>query len=163
MDVGFETKNAGGKSGTNEWYTPSYIIEALGGKFDLDPCAPKNEWHTAKTCYTEEDNGLILPWEGEVFLNPPYSRPEVDLFMRRMAEHANGIALLYARVGNDIFFNHVWNHATSVVFLRKRIHFLDTEMRESGAPGADSALIAYGYRSDVRLRNLKLEGKYIRL
>lgn len=163
MNVGFETKHAGGQSGTNEWYTPPYIIEALGGKFDLDPCAPKNDWYTAKACYTKEDNGLIQDWYGEIFLNPPYSRPEVDQFMNKLRDHRDGIALLYARVGNDIFFNHVWNHATSVVFLRKRIRFLDAEMRESGTPGADSALIAYGYRSDVRLRNLKLEGKYIRL
>lgn len=41
MNTEFETKKAGGKSGTVEWYTPPYIIDALGGKFDLDPCAPK--------------------------------------------------------------------------------------------------------------------------
>lgn len=33
---------------TIEWYTPKYIIEALGDDFDLDPCAPCNNWYTAK-------------------------------------------------------------------------------------------------------------------
>lgn len=40
MNVSFQTAEKGGKSATTEWYTPQYIIEALGGKFDLDPCAP---------------------------------------------------------------------------------------------------------------------------
>lgn len=41
MNTNFETKFGGGKSATVEWYTPPYIIEALGNDFDLDPCAPK--------------------------------------------------------------------------------------------------------------------------
>lgn len=36
------------KNTTIEWYTPKYIIEALGDDFDLDPCAPCNNWYTAK-------------------------------------------------------------------------------------------------------------------
>lgn len=41
MNTNFETKFGGGKSATVEWYTPPYIIEALGNNFDLDPAAPK--------------------------------------------------------------------------------------------------------------------------
>lgn len=80
MNVSFQTAEKGGKSATTEWYTPQYIIEALGGKFDLDPCAPFIEWHTANKCFTKEIDGLSMVWEGRVFLNPPYSNPIIKAF-----------------------------------------------------------------------------------
>lgn len=79
MNTNFETKFGGGKSATVEWYTPPYIIEALGNDFDLDPCAPKKDWYTAKKCFTKEDDGLVQDWKGFVFLNPPYSNPTIKL------------------------------------------------------------------------------------
>lgn len=57
MNTSFETKFGGGKAATVEWYTPPYIIEALGNDFDLDPAAPKREWYTAKKCFTKEEGG----------------------------------------------------------------------------------------------------------
>ena len=53
MNTNFETKFGGGKVATVEWYTPPYIIEALGNDFDLDPAAPKREWYTARKCFTK--------------------------------------------------------------------------------------------------------------
>lgn len=46
--------------------------ELLGG-IDLDPasCAEFNKNVQAAAFYTEKDNGLLLPWHGRVFLNPP--------------------------------------------------------------------------------------------
>lgn len=73
MNVNFQTAEKGGKSATTEWYTPEYIIESLGGKFDLDPCAPKTDWYTANRCFTKDIDGLSKDWEGRVFLNPPYT------------------------------------------------------------------------------------------
>ena len=35
MNVNFQTANKGGVAATTEWYTPHYIIESLGGKFDF--------------------------------------------------------------------------------------------------------------------------------
>lgn len=36
MNTSFERS----KQTTDEWYTPKWILDALGS-FDLDPCAPK--------------------------------------------------------------------------------------------------------------------------
>ena len=47
--------------------------------------------------YDKNDNGLVREWTGRVWLNPPYSRPLIERFVERMAEHNNGIALLYNR------------------------------------------------------------------
>lgn len=105
MNTNFETKFGGGKSATVEWYTPPYIIEALGNDFDLDPCAPKKDWYTAKKCFTKEDDGLVQDWKGFVFLNPPYSQPELKLFVKKISEYGNGIALIYSKVGTQCFMN----------------------------------------------------------
>ena len=75
----------------DEWLTPPEIIKALGGpkSFDLDPCAPiKRPWDMAKEHYTIADNGLLKPWHGRVWFNPPYGGPAiVGPWMRRMVEH----------------------------------------------------------------------------
>lgn len=70
---------------TDEWYTPKEIIDALG-KFDLDPCAPvKPLWQTAETMYNKNHDGLTKDWVGRVWLNPPYSRPLIEQFVRKLA------------------------------------------------------------------------------
>lgn len=88
---------------SDEWYTPREIIEALG-EFDLDPCAPiKPLWHTAKIMYNKADDGLTKDWVGRVWLNPPYPRPLIEQFVKRLAEHGNGIALLFNRCDSKMF------------------------------------------------------------
>lgn len=48
-------------------------IRALG-PFDLDPCSPVGRpWDTAAQHHTIHDNGLLKPWSGRVWLNPPYA------------------------------------------------------------------------------------------
>ena len=82
--------------GKDEWLTPPEIIKALGS-FELDPCSPINRpWDTAAKHYTIEDNGLSLPWHGRVWMNPPYG-DATEMWMQRLAEHGNGIALIFAR------------------------------------------------------------------
>ena len=90
--------NLGGErsvSKTVVWLTPPHILKALG-EFDLDPCASLDRpWDTARNHYTVEDNGLVQPWEGRVWLNPPYGAG-MDLWLNRLANHpGGGIALVF--------------------------------------------------------------------
>ena len=42
-------------------------------------------------------NGLLQDWWGTVYCNPPYGS-HVGIWMRKMAEHGDGIALIFARI-----------------------------------------------------------------
>jgi len=60
---------------TDDWYTPRHIFDALGLIFDLDPCSPgPTHWVPARKIYMKEDDGLVQPWSGTVFMNPPFGR-----------------------------------------------------------------------------------------
>lgn len=132
------------KMKNDEWLTPPEILEKLG-KFDLDPCAPVlRPWPTADRHYTAEDDGLALPWEGRVWCNPPFGREAVR-WLRKMADHGNGVALIPARTETAMFYETVWGRANGILFLKGRphFHFVDGS-RAAFNSGAPIALVAYG-------------------
>lgn len=148
---------------TDEWYTPKEIINALG-KFDLDPCAPIAPlWQTAETMYNKNDDGLDQPWHGRVWLNPPYSRPLIEQFVKRLAEHENGIALLFNRCDSKMFQDVIFEKATAMKFLRNRIRFFRPDGTRGESPGCGSILIAFGKDNAEVLRTCDIEGKYVRI
>lgn len=59
-----------------EWFTPPEMFAQWNEEFQftLDPCAPIEKEHQlpVKHHYTRQDNGLILPWHGRVYVNPPW-------------------------------------------------------------------------------------------
>ena len=64
-----------------EYYTPSVWVDAaraLMGGIDLDPasCAQANQTVKAGAIFTKEDNGLVQPWHGHVWMNHPFHRGE---------------------------------------------------------------------------------------
>lgn len=147
---------------SDEYYTPKDLMDKLG-TFDTDPCSPiERPFDTARIHYTKEDDGLTKDWEGVVWLNPPYSKPLLDGFVRKLADHNNGMALLVNRTDNLLFYNIIFQKAKSMFVLRKRIKFL-TPDGKTKSPMFGSVLVAFGDECDNRLRNLKIEGKYIKL
>lgn len=147
----------------DEWLTPPDIIEDLG-PFDLDPCAPVvRPWDTAEKHFTINDNGLLQVWFGFVWCNPPYGAL-TGVWLDRMALHNNGIALVFARTEIDMFFRSVWNKATSILFIKGRLHFYYvTGERAKANSGAPSVLVAYGKFADYKLKTCAIPGKYINL
>lgn len=148
----------------DEWLTPPGLLKQLG-EFDLDPCSPghRRPWDTAKAHYSIDDNGLLKPWEGRVWLNPPYGR-EAAAWLGRLADHGDGIALIFARTETDMFFRHVWGRADAILFLRGRLHFhYVTGERAKANSGAPSCLAAYGAENVKALRQCSLDGRLIEL
>jgi hypothetical protein len=155
------------RSETDVWFTPPAIIEAVGGpeSFDLDPCSSVGRpWPTARHHYTPEGNGLILPWFGRVWMNPPYSNPLLTRFMGRMAEHDCGIALIFARTETDAFHRFVWGAASGLLFIRGRLNFHHIDGRQARKNGgAPSVLIAYGDDDRDILAEAPIDGTFVAL
>lgn len=128
LDNGFSHDRTTGKE---DWLTPPEIIRSLG-PFDLDPCSPMpRPWDTAAKHYTLADNGLMKEWEGKVWMNPPYGN-ETERWMRKLAHHGHGIALIFARTETKSFFPWVWEYATAILFVKGRINFYTKEGRRGG-------------------------------
>jgi hypothetical protein len=143
------------------WLTPPELLPKLG-HFDLDPCAcaEPRPWPVADTHYTRDDDGLKLPWIGRVFMNPPYGGPSiVGPWMRKMAEHGDGIALIFARTETRIFHDYVWDAADSILFIRGRLFFHRADgIKAAANAGAPSCLIAYGKANAEVLRQSGIDG-----
>lgn len=159
MDVTFETKH-GNKAGKDEWLTPPELIKALG-EFDLDPCSPiERPWDTAKNHYSELDNGLMMPWEGRVWCNPPYG-DQAQYWLEKCAMHGDCVALTFARTETKMFFNCVWDKADAVLFIKGRLKFYHVDGKQGDSAGAPSVLIAYGQQNVEALRNCSIPGKFL--
>lgn len=149
------------RSEKDEWLSPPEILRGLG-HFDLDPCAPiLRPWPTAARHFTIEDDGLSQTWVGRVWLNPPYGLNTGD-WMGRLAEHGNGIALIFARTETEVWHRYVWGVATKVLFFKGRLffHHVCGKQAEHNA-GAPSALIAYGSSNGLQLEICGIQGRII--
>lgn len=141
--------------------------------FDLDPCAPPGglPWIPARRFLSLPDDGLAAPWAGRVWCNPPYTAkapacgpccgkticgkrgyhlekpdPGTGGWLRRMAAHGNGIALVFARPDNAWFHEAVAG-ADATLFIAGRVRFVDASgkpPRTSSGPGNGSMLLAWG-------------------
>jgi hypothetical protein len=136
-------------TGEVEWYTPPEYIalarEVLGGEIDLDPasCDEAQQSVQAGTHYTKDDDGLTLPWHGNVWLNPPYSSPEITLFTEKMIDeyargNIEGGVLLTNNSTDTGWFQNAAKHCTAMCFTRGRIGFLDAPNLESLLQGKEA-------------------------
>ena len=146
-----------------EWYTPPWVFEGLGLTFDIDPAAPQGglPWIPAKQFFCQADDGLTQPWIGRIWCNPPYGKHTKD-WMRRMAEHANGVALVFARTDCQWYHDHVAK-ADALLYLKGRIRFVDAAADPGkSSPGAGSLLAAWGSESVEALNRVRNWGHLIK-
>lgn len=148
---------------TTTWLTPRLFIDALG-PFDLDPCAAPSPrpWATAAEHIELPRDGLSEPWHGRVWLNPPYGR-EAGAWVARLAAHGCGTLLIFARTETE-WFERVWDTASGIMFLRRRVTFCYPDGTPGrGNSGAPSVLVSFGPDDAERLRTSGLSGKFIAL
>lgn len=141
----------------NEWYTPGKYLEAaraVMGGIDLDPasCAEANETVQAGRYYTQEENGLLLPWSGRVWCNPPYTqiRPgkssikawvEKLIASYRLGQVSEAVCL----VPNDPstrWFSWLWDFM--VCFPPRRIRFYRPDRQRWEQPSFGTCIVYLG-------------------
>lgn len=148
-------------SNHGEWYTPpgevSRICRAAGVEtFDVDGFSPGPErCHVpARVHYTKEDDGLVQPWTGIVFSNPPYGK-KIGTYVersRRAVETGEAdlvIGLFPARTDTKWWGDNVTGRA-DVFLVRGRIDFIDGSGATNGRnPANASAIVLWGASPQV--------------
>jgi DNA N-6-adenine-methyltransferase Dam len=134
--------------------TPEHIWRKLG-VIDLDPCAAE-ETRIGLVNYAIErdEDGLILPWSGFVFCNPPFSQKEI--WARKIADHGNGILILPER-GSAPWFGPLAKQAGAYWVMGQKINFV-------GGPSSNnlgSVLFPFGAEAVFRLMNSGLPGHFV--
>ncbi len=128
-------------SGEPEWYTPPEYVESarrVMGGIDLDPASNPvaNEKVRADVYFTAADNGLEQPWEGRVWLNPPYKMPAVRQFCDRLLEHVSSGEVSQAVILTNNATDTAWWHmltalSGAVCFTSGRISFYNEDGQHS--------------------------------
>lgn len=145
-----------------EWYTPKVYIEAareaMGG-IDLDPasCLAAQQTVRATHFYTHEDDGLLQPWYGRIWLNPPYVQPTIEQFIDKLlgewlSGHVTQAILLTNNSTDTRWFHHAEAMAEVVCFTKGRIAFVHPEKAEP-SPTQGQAFFYFGqeWRRFVRV------------
>lgn len=124
-----------------EWYTPSSFIEAarlLMGTIDLDPasCEEANKRVQATRYFGEHENGLLQPWSGCVFLNPPGGLV-AEFWLKALAERANYEQLVWIGYSLEQLqtLQQIEAERTpldlDICFTSKRIAFVENEAKKA--------------------------------
>jgi hypothetical protein len=135
---------------SDEWYTPAYIFDALGCRFDLDVAAPRNGPLHVPTSRWLSSGSLEREWEGFVWMNPPFGgRNSLQPWLDRFFAHGNGIALTPDRTSAP-WFRSAWERADSVLFMPK-VKFIRPDGSLGKSPSNGTALWAVGPRARLAL------------
>jgi hypothetical protein len=121
---------------SDDYWTPKWVFDALGIDFDLDVACPPGgpPFTPARAWYTQETDGLASPWDGRVWMNPPFSN--ANPWVKKFINHKNGIALTV--VGKSAWCDTLWDTADGILILPRSMKF------EQGAIFLPTMLSAYG-------------------
>jgi phage N-6-adenine-methyltransferase len=143
IDAGRSGLSVHFSSASDEWETPQSLFDELDwivGGFTLDPCATAQNAKCDRF-FTKHEDGLAQPWEGKVFVNPPYGREIGRWVSKAYEESLKGalvVCLLPARTDTRWWQDYA-KHG-HVCFLRGRLKF---GQAKNAAP-FPSAIVIFG-------------------
>lgn len=145
-------------SGDNEWYTPThYVAKArlVMGGIDCDPASNERaqELIAASTYYTTETNGLAHEWHGRVWMNPPYSQPEVQQFADKLLSEVAAGRVTEAVVLTNAAIDTQWHQrlqdkCTCLCTVSGRIQFQSGNGRTTSSNAVGQTFLYFGPNAD---------------
>ncbi len=131
---------------TDEWFTPKYIFDGIGLRFDMDVAAPiGGPRHVpCDSWLTPKDNGLLAPYRGLIWCNPPFGHMRhKQAWLRRFCDHHHGIALVPDRTSAP-WFQEFAPLADAICWVAPKIKFERPDGSRGESPGTGTALLAAG-------------------
>jgi hypothetical protein len=142
---------------SDEWYTPPWIFDALGCRFDLDPAGARHGGHVPASTVYFGGGGLEKPWHGFVWMNPPFGgRNAIEPWLAKFIAHGNGIALTPDRTSAP-WFQKWAPRAHRLLFLPK-VRFLRPDGSEGKSPSCGTVLWGVGEQAVNALENARDRG-----
>jgi hypothetical protein len=153
---------------SDEWYTPAFVFEAMGVRFDLDVAAPVAKCPASAWCNNAySHDSLTRIWPGFVWMNPPFGgRNGLVPWLEKFFAHGDGVALVPDRTSAPWFHRYACR-ADAVLFVGKpnpprkssnKIQFIRPSGEPGKSPAQGTALLALGARGAVALRNARRAG-----
>jgi hypothetical protein len=111
---------------SDRYFTPRWLVDLVIEQFgviDCDPCSDPLSAISATHRFDAREgvDGLVKPWVGRCFVNPPYSN--VQPWVLRAVQHAAAggevVMLINASTDTTYWQSYVFDHAT-VCFLNRR-------------------------------------------
>lgn len=132
---------------TDEWYTPPYVFEALGCRFDTDVASPGRDitpWIPTKHFITKTDDPI---WCGFIWMNPPFGgRNSLVPWLKAFFQHGNGIALVPDRTSAP-WWQVYAAMADAVLFVSPKIKFIGEDGQPGKSPAQGTTLLASGEKA----------------
>lgn len=103
------------------WATPDWLFQELNKEFNftLDPCCLPETAKCSKY-YTPIEDGLSKSWKNEVvFVNPPYSRGNIDKWVRKCQEESKNavvVALLPVSTSSKWFHKYIYQKTDVAIY-----------------------------------------------
>lgn len=137
---------------SDEWYTPEYVFDKLGSRFDTDVASPEDR----KYCCVPADNfitknSLDLEWNGFCWCNPPFgTRNSINNWLVKMSEHKNGLVLTPDR-SSASWWQRAARNCNSLLQVDGKIKFIDHNGKEGKSPSTGTTIFAYGEKASYSL------------
>jgi hypothetical protein len=129
---------------SDEWYTPKYVFDAMGVRFDADVAAPElgqiftptDKWYYA--------GALEKKWSGFIWMNPPFGgRNGIVPWLDKFFAHGNGVALTPDRTSAP-WWQAAARKADAVLFIAGKVKFIRPDGSLGKSPSNGTTLLASG-------------------
>jgi site-specific DNA-methyltransferase (adenine-specific) len=136
----------------DEWQTPKDLFFALDAEFGFrfDPCCTSDTALCPFSCPIDRGHdGLSRGWGGvRAFVNPPYSRGNIEKWCEKCVIEAQKGSLVVALIPCDCstkWWQKYVMQAYEIRFLPRRVRFIDpTTGKPAGAPTFGSVIVVWG-------------------
>lgn len=143
---------------SDEWYTPRYIFDALGERFDLDVAAPVDGPRYVPVSRWISSESLERDWSGFVWMNPPFGHQSTKRrWLEKFFTHGEGIALLPDRTSAP-WWQEYAPRADCVLFVSPKVKFERPDGSIGEQPGTGTTLLAAGHRAAAALHRAAVLG-----